>query len=95
MRLLTLCFDVQESGSSNDNCQKQGNDDAHVYVSTLIYIRRGLRRCSFRQLGDARASERGTSDNTDPHAFLCVLFNKMFLPVWGRRRKDECYYEVG
>ena len=46
---------------------------------------RGLRRCSFRQLGHARASKRGTSDRKkDSHAF-CVYMNHVFfnLPSWG------------
>ena len=36
---------------------------------------RGLRRCSFRQMGNARASERGTSDKEIPTLFLCVVAN--------------------
>ena len=42
-------------------------------LGQLYAYQRGLRRCSFRQLSNARASERGTSNKVVSHAlFLCV-----------------------
>ena len=38
---------------------------------------RGLRRCSFDNQGDARASKSGTSDRRTPHAF-CIYMNLIF-----------------
>ena len=42
-------------------------------LGQLYAYQRGLRRCSFRQLSNARASMRGTSNKVVSHAlFLCV-----------------------
>ena len=44
-----------------------------VYMFNNVYsYRRGLRRCSFRLKGDARATMRETSDRTDSHALFCI-----------------------
>lgn len=55
--------------------------------------RRGLRRCSFRQTGDARASERGTSDKKVPTLFF-VYSNQYFFchPSWESRINNEMYH---
>ena len=53
--------------------------DSHyrlLCISRRLYTyRRGLRRCSFRQTGDARASESGTSDREIPTLLLCIAIN--------------------
>ena len=68
-------FDEQESGSSKTKLIVKTEQQLTPNVSVLcagvsrpIYtFRRGLWRCSFRQLGHARASVRGTSDKKTPH----------------------------
>ena len=48
-------------------------------IAYLFAYRRGLRRCLSRLLSDARASERGTGNRSDSHAFsLYMLVIKMF-----------------
>lgn len=44
----------------------------YIYMYYVYSYKRGLRRCSFRLKGDARATMRETSNKTDSHAFLCV-----------------------
>ena len=41
------------------------------YCCVMILHRRGLLHCSFSKMGNAKASENGTSKSTDSRAFLC------------------------
>ena len=54
--------------------KQQSNNDVHGYdiYNNVYSYRRGLRRCSFRLKGDARATMRETSDKTDSHASFCI-----------------------
>ena len=54
----------------------------------LFTYRRGLRRCLSRLLSDARASERGTGNRSDSHAFsLYMLVRKMFALFGGSQSR--------
>ena len=45
--------------------------------------RRGLLRCSFGLQGNAKASNRGTSDRTDSRAFFFCTINRYFISPLG------------
>ena len=82
-RLLSACFDTLKSGSFNP-VKNKATVDAHGYVIYsphciytsvnrygvgVLHIGVGFDVARFDGMGDARASECGTSNSTDSHAF--------------------------
>jgi hypothetical protein len=82
-RLLTLFLGFLKPGKFQCYCQECSNsrcswvcllpkaDYTILACPLLCYTyRRGLLRCSFNSNGQSRASESGTSNSTDSHAFF-------------------------
>jgi hypothetical protein len=84
-RLLTLFLDDSKPGKFHITVKNEAMVDAHGYgyvpqavvprwhnQFVRIIISRGFLRCSFNSNGQSRASNRGTSNSTDSHAFLLL-----------------------